>query len=45
MSPETGVFLLNGEIKLAPGSVLEVQTKYGDFSLEVVKIEQSLAEG
>ena len=44
MSPETGVFLLNGETKIAPGSVLQVQTKYGDFTLEVVKIEQSLAE-
>ncbi len=44
VSPETGVFLLNGETKIAPGSVLKVQTKYGDFTLEVVKIEQSLAE-
>lgn len=44
VSPETGIFLLNGEMKIAPGSILKVQTKYGDFTLEIVKIEQSLAE-
>ena len=42
ISPETEVFLLNGETKIAPGSVIEVQTKYGDFVIEIKGIEPAL---
>lgn len=42
-SSETGSFLLNGSMNIAPGSVIEVQTKYGDFSLKVTSIEKAPA--
>ena len=42
ISSETGAFRLNGKIDLATGSVLEVQTKYGDFSIEITGVELAL---
>ncbi len=39
VSSGSGNFLLNGNTNIAPGSILEVQTKYGDFSLRVTSIE------
>ena len=43
ISSETGSFLLGGKIAIAPGSVLKVQTKYGDFELKVTSIEHAPA--
>ena len=39
VSSDSGSFLLNGKIYIAPGTVLNVQTKYGDFTLKVTAIE------
>lgn len=44
VSSESGNFLLNGKTHIAPGTVLDVQTKYGDFSLKVASIEPITAE-
>ena len=41
VSSETGSFMLNGNIRVAAGTELEVQTKYGDFTLKVTKITQA----
>ncbi len=38
ISSESGHFLLGGKLDIAPGTILEVQTKYGDFSLKVTSI-------
>jgi hypothetical protein len=42
VASETGAFRLNGKLDLAAGSVLEVQTKYGDFVIEIKGIEPAL---
>ena len=42
-SGETGSFLLNGSVNIAPGSELELQTKYGDFTMKVTAIEKAEA--
>lgn len=42
VSSETGAFKLNGKIDLAAGSKLDVQTKYGDFTIEITAIEPAL---
>ena len=39
-SSETGSFLLNGTANIAPGSTVDVQTKYGDFTLTITAIEK-----
>lgn len=44
VASETGAFRLNGKLDLAAGSLLEVQTKYGDFTIEITGIEPALEE-
>ena len=44
VSSETGAFRLNGKLDLAVGSELKVQTKYGDFVIEITAIEPALEE-
>lgn len=42
VASETGAFRLNGKLDLAAGSMLEIQTKYGDFTIEITAIEPAL---